>query len=181
MKTIDMMAAPVAMQPGGYMAKAYADHTTPLTPRVQLDYERVAGRGYRIVLRWPCSAPVTSVTDNPSLFPDACALLVPEQADAPWITMGAPGQPVQGVLWRADRKDLFRMHAEGLGTMQRGAPPTNWAAAPKWEGGYWQVVLQLPGWTALERTAQAGIAVWRGDQKERGGLKSVSTALVSLT
>ncbi len=180
MKRIEMMAAPTGMQPGGYVPVAYADRTKPATPQVQLDYERAAGRGYRVTLRWPCAAAVRQVEDNPTLFPDACALLVPERDDSPWITMGAPGQAVQGVLWRADRQDLHRMRAEGLGTMQRLPPSPGWTAAPEWRQGFWQVVLQLPGWTELERAARVGVAVWQGAQRERAGLKSVSTDWVVL-
>ncbi len=55
MKRIEMMAAPTGMQPGGYVPVAYADSTKPATPQVQLDYERAAGRGYRVTLRWPCA------------------------------------------------------------------------------------------------------------------------------
>jgi hypothetical protein len=62
----------------------------------------------------PPSGRVARVDDNPTLFPDACALLVPEREDSPWITMGAPGQAVQGLLWRADRDGLYRLRAEGF-------------------------------------------------------------------
>lgn len=181
MKQIDMMTAPTAMQPGGYVPVAYADRGRPATPQVQLDYERALGRGYRLTLRWPCAHAVTQVDDNPTLFPDACALLVPAAEDAPWITMGAAGKPVQGVLWRADRAGLYRMHAEGLGTMSRQDPPPGWSATAEWRQGAWQVVLQLPAWAELEHAARVGVAVWQGAQRERAGLKSVSTDWVSLS
>ncbi|HCT40327.1 MAG TPA: hypothetical protein DF427_03950 [Moraxellaceae bacterium] len=180
-KQIEMMAAPTAMQPGGYVLAAYADHTVPATPQVQLEAERATGRGFRVTLRWPCATAVRQVDDNPTLFPDACALLVPVADDSQWITMGAPGKPVQGVLWRADRQELYRMHAEGLGTMQRQAPPLGWTVVPEWRQGFWQVVLQLPCWPELERAGRVGVAVWQGAQRERAGLKSVSTDWVGLS
>lgn len=181
MKRIEMMVAPTAMQPGGYVPVAYADRSVPATPSVRLDGERAAGRGWRLTLRWACATAVTRVDDNPTLFPDACALLVPEREDSPWITMGAPGQAVQGVLWRADRDGLYRLRAEGLGTMQRLPPPPGWSVVPVWKAGEWQVVLQLPGWLELEKAGRVGVAVWQGAQRERAGLKSVSTDWVVLS
>lgn len=181
MKQIDMMAAPTIMQPGGYVPVAYADRIAPATPRVELDYERATGRGYRLTLSWPCARAVKVVDEDPRLFPDACALLVPEQEDSPWITMGAKGKAVQGVLWRADRTGLYRMHAEGLGTMKRQEPPAAWSVAPEWRQGAWQVALHLQGWSELERAARVGVAVWQGAQGERAGLKSVSTDWVILS
>lgn len=180
MKTVEMMAAPTAMQPGGYILKAYADHSTAHTPQVELDYEHAVARGYRITLRWACARPMSKIDDNPALFTDACALLVPVREDSPWITMGDKGKPVQGVLWRADRDALWRMQAEGLGTMQRSTAPESWSVQASWDHGYWQVVLQLPGWVELEQAQRLGIAVWQGEDKERAGLKSVSTDWVGL-
>lgn len=180
MKTITMMVAPPALQPGGYIATAYADRAAPQTPRVQLEAERAAGRGYRLRLRWACATPVTKIDHDPSLFPDACALLVPAVEDAPWITMGAPGKPVQAVLWRADRTPPWRLQAEGLGSMRREAPPAAWSATAAWRDGEWDVVFLLPGWPELEAAGRVGIAVWQGAGQERAGLKSVSTDWVVL-
>jgi len=117
------MVAPPAMQPGGYIMKAYAERTAPATPEADVRVEttgsgRLADRARVGVRR--SAAQHGAQTDR---FVDACAVLVPTTADAPWITMGAPGQAVEAVYWRADRERPWRLHAEGLGTMQRGEAP----------------------------------------------------------
>ena len=43
------------------------------------------------------------------------------------------------------------------------------------------MVLQLPGWLELEKAGRVGVAVWQGAQRERAGLKSVSTDWVALS
>jgi len=88
--------------------------------------------------------------------------------------MGAPGKAVEGVLWRADRKGVYRMRAEGLGTMERRDAPEGWGAQASWDAGRWSVVFGLRAWAALDRSRQLGFAIWRGAVGERAGLKSVS-------
>ena len=170
---VKLVAAPTALQPGGYVAKAYADHSAPLTSSLELEVARPPGI-WRIRLRWPCPEPVTDVRADPSLFPDAAALFAPRDEQSPWITMGAPGLGVDGVLWRADREQLIAVAAEGLGTMKRSDPPAGWRFDAKHAGGVWQLELTLPGWATLDASGRIAAAVWRGSAQERGGLKSVS-------
>ena len=112
-KTISMIAAPTATQPGGYISKAYEDRTTPSVPQAELEVEPV-GEGWKVHLSWSCPAPVKSIAKETDKFLDSCALLVPTTEDGQWITMGEPGKAVEGVLWKADRERPWRMHAEGL-------------------------------------------------------------------
>lgn len=171
--TITLTAAPTAMQPGGYVPVAYADHTTALTPTANL--ETVAtGNGWRVTLSWACATPVRNTADEIDRFPDACALLVPLVPDAPWITMGAPDKAVEGFLWKADREQPFLIRAEGLGTVVRSAPPPGTRVDATWHEGHWQVVFEIPEWAALSTQRQIAIAVWAGAERERAGLKSVS-------
>ncbi len=52
-RKIELMAAPVSMQPGGYVAKAYAGRDKgPMTPELVLEVARPPG-SWRIRLRWP--------------------------------------------------------------------------------------------------------------------------------
>lgn len=171
---IELVPAPIGMQPGGYLAKAYAGRDgKPVTPHLELEVARPP-RSWRLRLRWPCPEPVRDVSADPSLFPDAAALFAPQQEQSPWVTMGAPGAGVDGVLWRADSERLLAIGAEGLGTMKRDAAPARWSFAARHEQGFWQLELHLPGWATLDESGRVAAAVWRGAAQDRGGLKSVT-------
>ena len=173
-RTIELVGAPIGMQPGGYLAKAYAGRDEKaVTPSLELEVARPPG-SWRLRLRWPCPEPVSDVSDDPSLFPDAAALFAPENEGSPWVTMGAPGAGVDGVLWRADGDRLRTIHAEGLGTMKRGAAPEGWRFSARHDQGFWQLELTLPGWATLDASGRVAAAIWRGAAQDRGGLKSVT-------
>ena len=173
-KKIELLAAPVGIQPGGYLAKAYAGRDeTPMTPHLTLEVARPPG-SWRIRLRWPCPEPVRDVSRDPALFPDAAALFAPQQEESPWVTMGAPGMGVDGVLWRADSEELRVISAEGLGSMKRDAAPPGWRFTARHEQGGWQLELTLPGWATLDGSGRIAAAIWRGSAQDRGGLKSVT-------
>ena len=169
---IALMAAPVGMQPGGYIARAYAGMDHPHTPFVDLSVDRKDG--WRIELRWPCPEPVQDAGGNPARFVDGCAVMTGEVRDAPWMTMGAPGQGVAGLVWHADQGEIAPFRAEGLSTVET----TSWEGTrdvdARWKDGFWHVVLELSHWPQLDTVRQLGLAVWRGAEGERGGLKAVS-------
>jgi DMSO reductase family type II enzyme heme b subunit len=177
--TRELIAAPPAMQPGGYVRVAYAERAQPSTRRVVVD---VAPReaGWSVALEWECPEPVRDVRADPSRFSDAAALLAPSAAGAPWITMGAPGLGVDGLLWRADGDALVRVAAEGLGTVQRGPAPAGCAVTAAWSAGRWRVAFELSAWPSLTHQRQLAVAVWRGAAAERGGLKSVTPGWIEL-
>ena len=178
-QTVSLIAAPTSMSPGGYVPVAYAERTTPNVPRAELGVEPSAG-GWRIQLRWACAAPVRSIAGETDRFLDACALLVPVAADAPWISMGEPGKPVEGILWKADRDRPWRMHAEGLGTMARADAPSDWRVGAAWHEGFWEVSFELPEWPLLTQHRQIAFAIWAGAEQERAGLKSVCPGWLAL-
>lgn len=137
-KILSLICAPTGIQPGGYIPAAFADRIVALTPSAEIEVEPVA-QGWRITLVWGCPEPVRSAANETDRFVDACAVLAPVVADAPWISMGAPEQPVEGLLWRPDRDAPWAVHAEGLGTVRRATPPpvrrrtaTGWMAAGRW-------------------------------------------------
>ncbi len=179
-KKIDLIAAPTGMQPGGYIPKAYAGRNDAVCPNLEVESARPPG-SWRLRLRWPCPEPVRDVSADPSLFPDAAALFAPAVEDSPWVTMGAPGMGVDGLLWRADRDRLHRVRAEGLGTMTRGEAPQDWRFEASHERGFWRLDLTLPGWSTLDTAGRLGAAIWRGSAQERGGLKSVTPGWVELS
>ncbi len=179
-RKIELLAAPVSMQPGGYVAAAYAGRDkAPMTPELTLEVARPPG-SWRIRLRWPCPEPVSDVSSDPALFPDAAALFAPQHEESPWVTMGAAGMGVDGVLWRADSEALHAISAEGLGSMKRDAAPQAWRSSAKHEQGYWQLEFTLPGWATLDSSGRIAAAIWRGSAKDRGGLKSVTPGWVEV-
>lgn len=177
-RQIKLVAAPTAIQPGGYIAKAYADRVNAITPTAQVSVD--TSNGFVIGVSWRCDYAMIDASDNPKQFIDAAALLVPEHADAPWITMGAPGMAVQGVLWRADKAEPYAVRAEGLGSVQRSKPQAGWKAEAAYGDGVWRVTFTLPQWAPLAQHRQFAVAIWQGAQSERAGLKSVSEGWLPL-
>jgi DMSO reductase family type II enzyme heme b subunit len=180
-RRVQLIPAPTSPQPGTYVARAYPERSAPLTPWAEIEL-RPVGRGgaWETVLHWPCPEADRCADAEPSRFVDAAALLAPASREVPWTTMGAPGLAVVGALWRADQQDLIEIRAEGLGTVVRKPAPASWRVGSEWEGGAWQLRFVLEGWRELERTGLIGLAVWRGVESERGGLKSISPGWLEL-
>jgi len=174
-----LIAAPVGLQPGGYIKVAYEGRDkAPTTPSASMDLQRT-GKGYRIGLQWQCPNPVKTTGSNTDIWVDAVAVLAPAAAGANWITMGSEALPVEGALWRADREELHAILAEGLGSVHRQPAPQGWRATSSWDHGVWSVTFELDAWSALTAHKQIALAVWRGDAQDRGGLKSVSEGWIS--
>lgn len=176
---VNLIPAPTAIQPGGYVPVAYADRSTARTAQAEIAVES-AGKGWKITLAWACPKPVEDIARETDKFVDACAILVPLVADAPWISMGAPGKAVEGLLWRPDKSAPFLIQAEGLGSVKRTPAPASAKIMGAWQNGRWQVVFELPEWSALEKQRQIALAVWQGQEQERAGLKSISPGWLAL-
>ena len=72
-----LIAAPVGLQPGGYVKVAYEGRDkAPMTPSASLDLKR-SGKGYRIGLQWQCPNPVKTTGSNTDAWVDAAAILAP--------------------------------------------------------------------------------------------------------
>lgn len=179
-QTLNLVAAPTSMQPGGYVMKAYQNRIEATTASAELETEN-AGKRWRIQVRWASEQPVSNTANETDLFPDACAILVPTTADAPWITMGDKDKAVEGILWRADKDQPLSVRAEGLGTMERSAITEGWSTEAEWKGGYWTVTFSTSNWAALNQFKQLAVAVWKGSARDRGGLKSVSPGWVAVS
>ncbi len=133
-------------------------------------------------LEWADESENAELLDTDS-FPDAAAVLIPVAPDAPLITMGAPGKPVNAWYWRADAPGGARqLTAEGLGTSHT-FDKTAVHGRGSWKEGRWRVVLarslriesETPV-TQLEpgSATGVGIAIWEGGNAERAGIKSFS-------
>ncbi|MBW2314909.1 MAG: hypothetical protein JRH10_12015 [Deltaproteobacteria bacterium] len=176
---ISMIAAPVGLSPGGYVPKAYAERTAPKTPVAEFEAAK-SGDVWQIRLRWACAEPHRELGDDVDRFIDAAAVLAPTVADAPMMTMGAPGKALEGALWRADRTGLIGVRAEGLGTVERGDAPEGWGAKAEWKAGRWSLDFELPGWSVLDARRRLAFAIWQGAEGGRGGLKSVSPGWIEI-
>lgn len=178
--TLTMNAAPPALSPGGYVARAYADHVTPETAEVELVASERGGV-WDVTLAWKAAAPVTKLAGDPTAFVDAAALLVPTTEAAQALTMGAPTDPVEGALWRADHERPIRIAARGWGTVERLDAPPEWRAEAQWKNGLWRLHYTLAGWRALDELRRLAVAVWQGARHERAGLKSVSAGWIAVS
>lgn len=116
-------------------------------------------------------------------FVDAAAVMFPIAEDAPLISMGIKGKPVNVWMWRADWARPKNIAAEGMGTTERRDDPALSSAARHTEGR-WDLVV---GRSLVHRSAPRGtvalapgtvskiaFAVWQGSEQERAGLKAFS-------
>lgn len=172
-KKIELMAAPPSMSPGGYVATAYEDKVDPSTPQVTVEVLRVR-QGWFLSLTWPCPDPVNVIAHETDLFLDSAAILVPLHADAEFFTMGSEAAAVEGAFWRAESDGFHHIKAEGLGNVERGEASKDWTVKSNWKDGIWTLECAFLSWPALDQFGRFGIAIWRGSDKDRGGLKSIS-------
>ena len=178
-RAVTLSVAPPALSPGGYVMKAYADRLAPTTARADLEVEEQSGT-WTVSLSWKAEHPVHAIDGDPQRFVDAAALLVPTTEAAQAMTMGAPTDPVEGALWRADRERPIHIAAKGWGTVERGEAPAPWRTDAEWKNGLWRVRYTLGAWPALERFRRLAVAVWQGAERERAGLKAVSAEWIAL-
>lgn len=173
-RQVALFAAPAGLAPGEYIWRAYDNEgQPPRTSSVELEVvER--GPAWTISLGWPCPQPVRDVRGDLGAFVDAAALLVPLDDQVMMRTMGSQGHGVEGILWRADRQPLYRITAEGLGSVKRHDPGAGWSASPGWNAGLWHVTFELERWEPLSVRRKLAVAVWRGAERERAALKSTS-------
>ena len=177
---ISLIAAPAAIQPGGYVRVAYADRTEPSTTDLEVRVEE-HGRGWEIFLSWACTAASSRTTQDVDRFADAAAVLAPSRPDAALMTMGSETAGVDGWFWKADREKGIRFQARGLGTVERSDPPADVQVTGLWQAGRWGVKFQLPAWDSLSLHGRIGFAIWQGAASERAGLKSVSPGWIELS
>lgn len=178
-QTLSLIAAPTAMQPGNYVKAAYADAILPATPTLDVQVQQ-SGDAWEIHTRWRCDKPNDSVIGHTDKFADALAILVPCTDNANWMTMGSSDAPVEGIMWRADRAELIRIGAQGLGSVQRQPSPAGWRVKSEYRDSIYTLMWLFPKWENLSRFKRCGFAVWQGEQHQRAGLKSVSAGWVAI-
>lgn len=177
---VRLMQAPAQMSPGNYVGAAYGNQTEPAVSSLEVEATR-NGNAWEIRMQWRNVFPHDSLQGGTDRFVDAAAILVPGHEQSQWMTMGSPDAPVEGALWRPDRAEILRIRAEGLGTVERLPPAPTWRLQHHHQDGITTLHWLFPQWEALSRFGRCGFAVWTGAQRQRGGVKSVSTEWVALT
>lgn len=178
---VRMIGTPSGMQPTAAVRAAWPDARIGAIDRIELD---AAHDGQHLAFRieWADETEDRALGDTVS-FPDAAAILLPSAKNAPLITMGSPGLPVNAWYWRADENGSGRqVVAEGIGTT-RTVDQELVRGHGTWKDGRWRVVIaralrvQAPDPVAQLRPGDVtgfGVAVWEGSRGERAGLKSFS-------
>ncbi|MCC7414403.1 MAG: hypothetical protein IT495_22500 [Gammaproteobacteria bacterium] len=167
---IELTPAPLPLQPTAYIRVAWADRPYGTVPELQA---RAAHDGQDMVvrLRWPVAEPHER---------DALALAFPVGANPSLATMGAADSPIHILHWRASDPGVRSVLATGIGSTRPGADIRR-SAKVVWDGGMYQLTIAR----ALGRGAgvaplipgsetKIGMAVWRGANDERAGLKAYS-------
>lgn len=175
-----LTGTPLALQPAAYIQTAWRERPIGATRSVRVSALH-DGATLAFRLEWDDATEDGRLADD-DRFPDAAAVLLRGSADAPLISMGAPGAPVTAWYWRADEAGAREIVAEGIGS-SRTIARDSVQATGGWKDGRWQLVLaralESKGRDAVAQlhpgqTIGFGIAVWEGGRAERAGLKSYS-------
>ncbi|MCP5042449.1 MAG: hypothetical protein GY944_15600 [bacterium] len=178
---VPLLGTPVGMQPTAAIQVAWINKKIGTTEQAAVSAVH-NGREIAFHLEWSSPKESSQVVDN-DRFPDAAAIALPVTPDAPIITMGAPGKPVNAWYWRADEPDGGRqLSAEGIGSSQTFDDKVI-RGRGSFAEGRWRVVLARPlriesKTPAVQLTPGSetafGVAVWDGANAERAGIKAFS-------
>ena len=179
---VRLMGTPLGLQPTDAIRANWA--TKPIGAVEQVAVTALHdGRMLAFRLEWGDPSENRTIEDT-TQFPDSASIVMPSQAAAPLVTMGAPGAAVNAWYWRADDEDGPGRHvvAEGIGT-SRTLDRELVQSRGLWKGGRWRVVIAralrvetnepVAQLRAGEKTS-FGVAVWEGSQAERAGIKAFS-------
>lgn len=178
---LDLMGTPLGLQPTAAIRTSWSDRRIGAIGRVDV---AVAHNGATLAFRLEWNDPSEDrQTGDTTAFADAAAVMHPGSPEAPLMTMGKPGAPVNAWYWRADEDGSGRhIVAEGFGTT-RTLDTTLVRTRSTWSGGRWRVViarsLRAPEEAGAAQLAPGqetrfGIAVWQGSAGERAGIKAFS-------
>ncbi|MCS7144502.1 MAG: ethylbenzene dehydrogenase-related protein [Archaeoglobaceae archaeon] len=147
------------------------------------DEEKIA-----VVMRWEDKSKDDTISGYGN-FVDACAVMFPIKEYASVMTMGSEDAPVNVWLWRADEK-FYDIISKGLGTTKRRDPKTSGLTAHgQYSEGKWTVFFIRPLQSknpeeyvdlTPPKTTSIAFAVWIGNNRERGPLKSYSGDFLGL-
>lgn len=188
-RKVALVATPAGLQNSKYILAKWSDGQFGQTSALGL---QAAHNGTELAFRleWECAPRSDAPLDNDQ-FADAAALLFPLSESAPLI-MGAEGAPVNIWHWRADRPKAARNNvAAGIGTSRLTGNGPAIATRAVHHGGRWFLVLRRaltvtpPVAEAVQfetgKTHRVALAIWKGSNAERAGLKAYSPEWVELT
>ena len=178
--TLPMSGTPLGLQPTDAIRASWAGR--PVGAVESVDVSAVHdGRTLAFRLEWSDADENREMADT-TAFIDAGAVALPSVAEAPLVTMGAPGAAVNLWYWRADEESGRHVVAEGIGTsrtLDRELVRTRGI----WKEGRWRVVIARAlrvqtGEPVVQLRPGGGtqfaVAVWEGGRSERAGLKAFS-------
>ena len=185
--TLSLQPTPVGMQPSEYITSTVKQSEVGAIGQVEV---RALTNGTRLFFRLSWNDPTQNAdSDEADRFADGAAILFPFLDDAPIVTMGNEGQPVNQWHWRADFSTPFNVTTAGLGTTYR-TPESFVEAQAHWANERWAVVLARPLETSdpdnhvpfsADRPLKAAFCVWDGEGQERAGLKSYTPSWTEFT
>ncbi len=182
-ETVELVPAPMEMQPNGFIQADWQNREYGLTPVVEAQSVH-DGETLAVRLRWPAVQPNTGGRDG---FPDGAAIAFPIRGEPALWTMGTDEEPVQFLQWRALRNEIRSVIAWGIGSSVPGSAVSESVNAG-WSQGYWTIVMLRtlaggPEAATLQpgQATQIGFAIWNGSNEERAGLKAVSIDWTPLT
>ncbi len=175
-QTIDMLPTPIGFQPSVYVIASWTDRPYGTLPRVSVRALHT-GKELAIRLEWDELQPIAK-PEEIDVFSDGAGILFPlDGKEAPIETMGSPEQPVNAWYWRANLEDAISATGQGVGTVQR-LTDGGVMAKGRWGEGRWRVAFGRAFETkegvplAAPGAVNASVAVWRGANGERAGIKA---------
>jgi DMSO reductase family type II enzyme heme b subunit len=166
---LSLRGTDVSAQPSSYVRTAWAGRNVGAVRSlaVQAAHNR---QSLFFRLEWADPAHNADYGDG-SVFPDAAAVLFPENGPAPLERMGSPAAGIHAWYWRANHPEfgeVLSFHGFATEKPEPGLPILNSA---RWEDGRWSLVIGAP--LALRIPAETvAFAVWEGGSQERAGLHS---------
>lgn len=171
---IDMIPAPLAMQPTEYIRNSWAGRDYGADPGLEIATVHDGKR-------WALRASWNGVAPSGKDFPDALAIALPVRGKPVLALMGAEDAPIHFLRWQANKPGVRSQLATGIGRTTNSGPELDCTVRAQAHDDRWQVVITRPlgsrGEAApLGAGAKTGIgfAVWRGGNDERGGIKAFS-------
>jgi DMSO reductase family type II enzyme heme b subunit len=174
--SVEMIPAPLGLQPNGYIIASWTDR-----PYGELELVDVAsvhdGERLAVRLSWKKLRPDSGSGEG---FPDSAALAFPVRGKPELMQMGSPDAPIHALHWQARKNAIRSVLASGIGSSRTG-PDVGETITAGWSQGAWSIVFTrtlaaggdgaklVPG-----EGSQIGFAVWDGGNQERAGIKAVS-------
>lgn len=162
----------------------YLMHAVPERAAVKRLWTRSAndGRLIAIHIEWEDGTRNDAI-EGPEGFVDAASVSFPIREAASAMTMGSERSPINAWYWRADEPEPFDIVARGIGTtIVRDPRKSGLKGSSSHSSGRWRVVFTRPlsgdgaEYVDLSGRETMGIsfAVWEGQSRERGAIKSTS-------